>query len=369
MEGADGTTSGAPGELTLRRYDRFAKGGAGLIWYEAVAVEHEGRANPHQLWMHEGNLDDFKRQVDRIRNLANQADKPNPIIILQATHSGRYSKPNGGTFEPIIACNNPIYEKDVPLPAERIVSDDHLRRLEESYAVTTRLAIAAGFDGIDIKACHRYLVGELLSAHTREGAYGGSLENRMRFFANATEQARALAKPGFIVTTRMNIFDGIPHPYGFGSNTNAEPIMDEPITVIKALRFSMVNISMGNPYFNPNVNRPTDLAAVERMYSLTKQVRSTCPGVKIVASAPTYMRGDAPYLCAGAIEQGYADSVGFGRLAFAYPNFATDMLSGSFDEKKVCVTCGKCTELMRGSKAGCAVRDSVYTKLYQELKR
>jgi len=368
MEGADGTKDGSPGGLTLRRYDRFAKGGTGLIWYEAVAVEHEGRANPHQLWMHEKNLDDFKRQVARIRNLAKDEAQPNPVIILQATHSGRYSKPNGGTFEPIIACNNPIYEKDGPLPAGRIVTDDHLRCLEESYATATRLAISAGFDGIDIKACHRYLVGELLSAHTRGGFYGGPLENRMRFFANAVGQARAIASPGLIVTTRMNIFDGIPYPYGFGANENAEPVMDEPIEVIKALKFSMVNISMGNPYFNPNVNRPTDLAAVERMYSLTKHVRDACDGVKIVASAPTFMRGDAPYLSAGAVEQDYADSVGFGRLAFAYPNFAKDMLNGRFDEKMVCVTCGKCTELMRGSKAGCAVRDSVYTELYRELK-
>jgi 2,4-dienoyl-CoA reductase-like NADH-dependent reductase (Old Yellow Enzyme family) len=105
------------------------------------------------------------------------------------------------------------------------------------------------------------------------------------------------------------------------------------------------------------------------MYSLTKHVRDACKGVKIVSSAPTFMRGDAPYLSAGAVEQDYADSVGFGRLAFAYPNFARDMLNGCFDEKQVCVVCGKCTELMRGSKAGCAVRDSVYTNLYRELKK
>ena len=366
MEGADGLREGDPGELSIRRYDRFAQSGAGLIWYEAVAVEHEGRANPHQLWMHEKNLDAFKRQLEEMRNLAKEAGQPNPVIILQATHSGRYSKPDG-VFMPIIACNNPIYEQ-VPLSEERIISDDHLKRLEESYATTTRLAMEAGFDGIDIKACHRYLIGEMLSAHTRPGIYGGSLENRMRLFVNTVASARAVAKDDFLVTTRMNIFDGIPYPYGFGTTQENEPDISEPIEVIQTLNFSMVNISMGNPYFNPQVNRPTDIAAVERMYNLTKIVKDACPGVAIVASAPTFLRHESGYLAAGAVEQGYADSVGFGRLSFAYPDFAKDILNDAFDKKQSCVTCGKCTELMRGSKAGCVVRDPLYTKKYLEMK-
>ena len=48
MEGCDGDSQGRPGKLTLRRYERFAAGGAGLIWAEATAVVPEGRANPRQ---------------------------------------------------------------------------------------------------------------------------------------------------------------------------------------------------------------------------------------------------------------------------------------------------------------------------------
>ena len=57
MEGCDGTAEGCPGELTLRRYDKFAESGAGLIWEEATAVWEEGRANPRQLWINEKSLD------------------------------------------------------------------------------------------------------------------------------------------------------------------------------------------------------------------------------------------------------------------------------------------------------------------------
>lgn len=67
MEGCDGTADGSPDVLTARRYDRLARGGAGLIWFEATAVLKEGRANPRQLFICEDNLADFKRQVDTIK--------------------------------------------------------------------------------------------------------------------------------------------------------------------------------------------------------------------------------------------------------------------------------------------------------------
>ena len=61
MEGCDGTSEGSPDELTIRRYERLAKSGAGVIWFEATAVMKEGRANPRQLYICENNLDDYKK--------------------------------------------------------------------------------------------------------------------------------------------------------------------------------------------------------------------------------------------------------------------------------------------------------------------
>jgi len=370
MEGADGKLDGSPDELAIRRYDRFAKSGAGLVWFEAVAVRHDGRANPRQLWMHDKNLDEYKKLVDRIRRNAQKEGNPDPVIIMQATHSGRYSRPDGA-LEPMIAYNNPVYEGENPLPPERIVSDDTLREIEECFGVVTKQAMDCGFDGIDIKACHRYLNSELLAAHTRPGHYGGSFENRIRFYKNATANAHTAAKPGFLVTSRLNIYDGIPHPYGFGVNATSglEPDLSEPVELIKAMGFTLINITMGNPYYNPQVNRPTEIDGVVRMYNLTKEIKQAIPEIAIVASAPTYLQHESTYLAAGAVNEGYADMVGFGRLAFAYPEFARDIMTDNFDKKQACITCSKCSELMRGgSRAGCVVRDKVYTELYKEMR-
>jgi 2,4-dienoyl-CoA reductase (NADPH2) len=95
MEGCDGDALGRPDKLTIRRYDRFAAGGAGLIWGEAIAVVPEARANPRQLWLHQGSKEAFAALVKRAREKAAEANGAGhrPVIVAQLTHSGRYSKP------------------------------------------------------------------------------------------------------------------------------------------------------------------------------------------------------------------------------------------------------------------------------------
>mgnify|MGYP001624435053 CR=1 FL=1 len=389
MEGCDGNADGSPAELTLRRYRRFAGSGAGLIWAEAVAVTPEGRANPRQLWLTEDNLDAFKAMTEQIREISLKENGFAPLIILQATHSGRYSKPTG-TPAPIIAYQNPLFEKDAPIDPARIITDDRLKELEEAYGKTARLAEAAGFDGVDIKACHRYLVSELLSAYNRPGAYGGSFENRTRFYRNALSSAKAHVSGRMLITSRLNVYDGFPYPYCFGVSPagGLQPDLAEPIRLVKALREEMgmelLDITIGNPYVNPHVNRPYDagpyvpeehpLEGVARMFACIGQIARAVPGMKIISSGHSYLRQLAPYLAAGAVETGVSAMAGFGREFFAYPDFPRDLFkTGALAPEKCCIACGKCSELMRaGSMAGCVVRDAeTYLPLYQRdvLKR
>ena len=205
MEGTDGTQDGAPGELTARRYRRFAAGGPGLIWFEAVATVPQARASAHQLYLTQGNVDAFRRLLDEMREISLRENGYAPLIVMQATNSGRYSKPHGYP-EPLIAYNCPPLE-DTPLPADRILSDDDLRRYEAAFEPTAKLAQQAGFDGMDVKCCHRYLACELLSAYTRPGEYGGSYENRTRFLKNAYRAAQSAATGDFFLTSRLNVYD------------------------------------------------------------------------------------------------------------------------------------------------------------------
>lgn len=374
MEGCDSTLDGSPGELTLRRYQRFAKSGAAAIWVEAIAILSEGRAKPNQLRITPENLDSYKALVDMIRETSQRELGFVPILIMQATHSGRYSNPQGFS-EPIIVYNNPLFEKDKPIDRACIITDDELKELEETFGRAARLAEQAGFDGVDVKSCHRYLLCELLSAYERPGMYGGSFENRTRMLVNSIEAAKASTSRDFLVTSRLNVYDGFPYPYGFGVGTDgtATPDMAEPIKLVKLLQercgLNLVNITIGNPYVNPHVNRPYDrgnyvpeehpLEGVARMMNCVGAIKKAAPDMTVIGSGFSYLRALSANLAAGAVEQGICDMVGFGRESIAYPEFIRDLRSQGFMEpRKCCVTCGECAKLLRaGEPDGCVVHD------------
>jgi len=386
MEGCDGTADGSPDTLTKRRYKRLAKGGAGLIWFEATAVMEEGRANPRQLYITENNVDHFKKQIEEIKETALKTNGYEPIVIMQATHSGRYSKPNG-TPAPLIAYNNPIFEKDQPISADRIVTDEYLDRVGDALVKGALLAEKAGFDGVDIKCCHRYLNSELLSAYNREGRYGGSLENRTRLLRESVKGAIENCSKDFIVSSRLNVYDGFPYPYGFGVSKDGGLELDtyEPDWLIKELYqygVRLLNITMGNPYFNPHVNRPYaqggykapehPLEGVARILNGTAKLKELNPQMAIICSALSYLGTTAPNVVSAFIKNNKFDFAGFGRTIFAYPDFANDILkNGGMDKNKICICCSKCTEIMRtpGGTPGCVIRDKdIYHPLYNKIK-
>lgn len=385
MEGSDGEPDGSPGEFTARRYDRFARGGAGLLWFEAVAVVPEARASKRQLWLHEGNLDAYKRLFEDMMKAAAEQGGHEPLVIMQITHSGRFSKPQGAPA-PLLGCHDPYLDERFHVPADLpALTDTQLEALEDRYAESAILAKRAGFHGVDLKACHRYLISELLSAHTREGRYGGSFEGRTRFLLNVAEKVRAAVGKDFILASRLNIYDGIPYPYGWGVDRDdfKKPDFSEPKRLIAELArrgVSLVNLTMGTPYYNPHVNRPYDkggyvpdehpLVGVARLISGAAEIQREFPGLAVVGTGYSWLRQYAANLAAANIEGGNATIAGFGREAFAYPDFAADILnSGGMRPEKCCIACGKCAELLRaGGPAGCVVRDGrVYAPIYREL--
>ncbi len=382
MEGCDGTRDGAPDELTIRRYLRFAEGGAGLIWFEATAIVPEGRANPRQLYLTEENAPAFASLVEKIKSVCLEKNGFLPVVVCQLTHSGRWSKPCGAPA-PLVAYNKPIFEGNNPLPADAILSDDYLDRLVDRYVASARLALRVGFDGVDIKACHGYLLSELLNAYLREGKYGGTYENRTRLFLDSVEAVRAATPTSFIVGSRFNAYDGYPHPYGFGdSGTPGVPDLTEARRLAADLDrrgATLLNVTMGCPYTNHEVNRPTAFAneeapyrSIERMLEGARAVTEAAPHALVVSSGLSFLASLAPNVAAAGIAAGDYHIAGFGRQTFSYPNLARDVVrNGKMGDANLCLTCGKCTQLMRNGKTpGCVIYDKeVYLPLYKEINQ
>lgn len=378
MEGCDGTPEGAIDELTERRYLRFAESGAGIIWFEAAAVCNEGRANPRQLFINENTVESFRSIVSRVKEKSKELHGFEPIMIIQLTHSGRYSKPHG-TPEPIVAYRNENWEKGKENQPFVVATDEYLDTIPAMYEKAAKLALSAGFDGMDVKCCHGYLFNEFLSAYNRDGKYGGSLENRTRLYFNCIDAVKNAVGDKAFVTTRLNSCDCFPYGYGFGVNENNEIDLSETKEIITMLRdkgIELINLTIGNPYLIPHINRPyladspeDGNIGMKRVYDVTKELTSSFPDMKFVVSALSFEGENAVDYAEKLINEGVGDFAGFGRMIFAYPTFFTDYLkNGTLDKKKVCIKCGKCSLLMRaGTVSGCVIRDSeTYMPYYEK---
>ena len=399
MEGCDGDSEGRPGKLTLRRYERFAAGGAGLIWAEATAVVPEGRANPRQLWIHEKNKQSFAVMVKMMRQAAAESmgSDHKPVIVLQLTHSGRYSKPEGKSH-PIIAQRDPYRDPLAPQPKPDpnrkskipddwpLVTDEYLDKLQEAYVEAARIAFEVGFDAVDIKSCHGYLINELFGCRGRKGKYGGSFENRTKFPLQVIDKIHNELGEDAAVTMRLGIYDAIPYPFGWAVDENdyTKPDLSEPKKLIELLRqrgLQLINVTIANPYYNPHVGRPFNepivggyeepehpLVGVDRLVNLTGEIQTQFPNIALVGTGYSWLRTLFANVAAANKTNGLTTLVGAGRMAFAYPDFAKDIINnGRMYSEKVCVSCSACTQIMRDSgTTGCVVRDNeVYGPIFK----
>ena len=390
MEGCDGDLDGNPGELTFRRYRRFGAGGAKLIWFEACAVVPEGRANPRQLWIHPGSAKRLQQLFCESRETHRRefGACEDLVTVLQLTHSGRYSfeKQKVAYRHPVLDLYPLVSPADLPPREElpEIASDEYLAQLEDRFVVAASLAREIGFDGVDLKMTHGYLLSELIGARTREGAYGGSLENRARFTLNVAEKIRRQVGDDFLLAVRLGVYDGVPYavgskdslgvprayptPYnfGFGTDPNDPYRMDlsEPIKFIGWLKQAgvrLLNVSLGIPYANPHLGRPFDkpnegyyetpehpLLGVARHFSATAEIQKAYPDLAVVGTGYSWLRHFLIHAAAANLKLHRTTLAGLGRAVLAYPNLPREALEkAELDPLHTCKTLSYCTYLMR----------------------
>ncbi|HXK32602.1 MAG TPA: NADH:flavin oxidoreductase [Dehalococcoidia bacterium] len=409
MEGCDGNLDGTPGELTFRRWRRFAAGGAAVLWGEATAIVPEGRANPRQLLLTRETAPEVRRLLAEAREArrARFGSADGFVAGVQLTHSGRWSHPS-----PIIAQHGAVIDAVKGCEAQPLLTDGDLERLEDAFVDAAGLAREIGFDFVDIKQCHTYLLNELLGSRTRDGAYGGDFEGRTRFVRNVFGKVRARYGDDVVLATRLNVFDGVPfragadgrgepvaverpyrHAWGVDEGEPATPALAEPLRLIGELRglgLAMVNVTMGSPYYNPHIGRPFEkppvdgyrppehpLVGVERHMRLTAEVQRAFPELPVIGTGYSWLRHYAPHAGAANVGEGAVTLMGLGRGALAYPDFAADVLErGAMEPNKSCIGVSYCTALMRAKHndmgqyaTGCVPRDRLYAESLKAARR
>ena len=108
------------------------------------------------------------------------------------------------------------------------------------------------------------------------------------------------------------------------------------------------------------------------MIEIGGTIQKAVPKIAVAGSGYTWLRQFGGHVGAGVLQKGLAKIIGFGRQAFAYPNFARDLVgNGEMDKNRVCISCSMCTVIMRdGGKTGCVVRDAkVYGPIFKEGRK
>ncbi len=415
MEGWDGNRDGSPSELTRRRWRRFGLSGAKLVWGgEAVAVVPEGRANPNQLFIDGERQDDCVVWLEALRReiLAGHEESgvggERPVIGLQLTHSGRLSKPDPPPAppRPLRAQVHPVLDARLGSAAKRpLISDEQLEEIAGAYVRAARCAERAGYDFVDIKCCHGYLLHELLGARTRRGRYGGAFENRVRLPLEIIAAVRSEC-PSLGIGVRLSVGDvapfaadgagvGVPDvaaiadmeaprltdlAFGmdsadcsFPDSTYAEAI--RYIALLVEAGVEIVNVTMGSPYSCPHLSRPAaypasdgyqppedPLRSVLRQLAAVRTVRAAFPGLPLVGTGYSYLQDWLPHVAEAEVGAGHVDFVGLGRMILAYPGLPADVLAGRpLERRRVCRTFSDCTTGPRNNMvSGCYPLDEHY---------
>ncbi|HEV3136458.1 MAG TPA: NADH:flavin oxidoreductase [Pirellulales bacterium] len=406
MEGWDAHADGSPSEHTLRRWRNFGRSGAKLIWGgEAAAVVPEGRANPNQTLATPSNRAGLAALLFELKrsHAEHFGDTSDLWVGLQLTHSGRFCRPNGKQLEPRIAYHHPLLDAKFgidPDDASVIVTDEEIDRLIDAYCVAAGVAREVGFQFVDIKACHGYLVHEFLSARTRSGKFGGDFGGRTRLLTAIIERVRD-EFPDLAIGVRLSVFDTVPYqtstgvgqpwpyidqlPYqlGFGVDQRdpLAPDLSEAIQLLKRLEelgVAAVNISAGSPYYCPHIQRPAifppsdgylppedPLVGACRQIAAARQCKMAVPGLVMVGTGYSYLQDFLPQVAQAVVREGWIDSVGLGRMVLAYPELPADTLGvGRLARKQVCRTFSDCTTGPRqGFVSGCFPLDPYYKAL------
>ncbi|MEL7209799.1 MAG: NADH:flavin oxidoreductase, partial [Actinomycetota bacterium] len=356
-----------------------------LVWGEATAVRLDGRANPNQLVLDEAGTEGLAE----LRGLL----AGDQVTGLQLTHSGRWSRPESEP-NPRTAYAHPILDRRLGIDGSVAFSDDELDELAGQYVAAAVRAADAGFDFVDVKHCHGYLLHELLTGYDRPGRYGGDLDGRTRFLRTVVEGIRSDA-PGVAVAVRLSAFDlrpftagegGTGVPDGSGPYRHAFGGDDEGVAVdlsethdlfdvFTELGIGLVSTTAGSPYYNPHIQRPAyfppsdgyrppedPLVGVARQLAATAELVERHPAVTVVGSGYSYLQQWLPEVAQAVVGGGGADLVGLGRMILSYPGLAADVLAGRpLDPKLICRTFSDCTTAPRaGLVSGCFPLDPFY---------
>jgi 2,4-dienoyl-CoA reductase-like NADH-dependent reductase (Old Yellow Enzyme family) len=301
---------GLPDPATIDRYAAVARGGAGLIVVEATSVLYDGQGWDGML----GLWNDL--QAEAFVPIAKTCRREGAVVLVQLNHHGPYVSPALG--EPVSASG---YESGAL--RVRGLTRLEIHDVRDAFVSSARRAHRAGFDGVELHACHGYLLNQFLdgSINRRSDEYGGSISGRTRLIREIVAGIRGTCPPDFLISVRM---------------AGTCPTLDEGVRVARSLEASGVNMLSVSFGINRNaVPQPGPDFPFSPLCGLGCQIRRHV-SIPVVAVGGLSRPQDAQRL----VEEDWADLAAVGRGHLIHPNWVDRVLNGY--PISPCLQCAEC---------------------------
>lgn len=306
-----------------------AMGGAGVVTYgEAIVHSATGKSHNKQL-----QLDAFgvrQGMTEAARAIHNAGAFAN----IQLSHGGMYGGLSsvGGDVDTCIVAYGPS-EMSMPAGEVKEMPRELIYEIIESYGKAARLCKETGFDMVQVHAAHGWLFSQFLSPvwNRRTDEFGGSLENRARFFLLALDAVRDAVGPGFPIEARISGDDMTDKGLGLEECIEVARMIDDKV--------DLINVSCGN-HEDPDMFCRTHPSAFYKR------------GVNVYLAAEIKKHVKTPVACVGSlndpaqmeeiIKSGQADVVELGRASLADPYLPKKAYDGCADDITPCLRCYEC---------------------------
>jgi 2,4-dienoyl-CoA reductase-like NADH-dependent reductase (Old Yellow Enzyme family) len=215
---------GVPGSDLINHHAAMARGGVGLTTVAYCGVSPDGLTFPDQMWMHAGVF-------PQLQQLTAAVHAEGGAVSAQLAHCGYFTRnkprniprPRGPS-----ACINQ-YGVFSGVPFGGAMDSTDIVRTVAEYAAAASMVRDAGFDAIEIHMGHGYLLSQFISPllNKRRDAYGGCLENRMRFPLQVLAAVRAAVGKDFPLLAKLNLSDGLAGGLGIEESCRAAQLLEQ----------------------------------------------------------------------------------------------------------------------------------------------
>ncbi len=339
----DGSVSGR----LLRYYREVARGGVSMVVVEYAWIDDDAsRASPCQLGI---------ARMDHIPGLSLLADtiKANGAVAgIQISHAGRQrfilEQPKAASAVPwpeITAMGCPIPEP---------MTIDEIKGVVKAFGQAAKRAQTAGFDLVEIHACHGYLISNFLSPYSnkRTDWYGGPFENRIRLLLDIVKEIKVQIGPDYPVVCRLSGTDYEPDGYG----------IDETIELCKRLEargVAAIHMSGGIHHTTIHEVSPMGMSLAHNVWAA--EAAKKVVGIPVIASGSINL----PDLAESILGEGKGDFIGLGRPLWADPQWPLKAKEGRPEDIRPCIRCNDGC-LARGDHIANTVRCTVNVALCRE---